>query len=111
MPIRAALSSREILQLQRTVGNRSVTQLLIPRGAHGIQTKLTVGAAHDEYEEEADEVAEQVMRMPASTFSPPASGDDPRDDKQAIRRAVERRRRHPEQALGGNDYAPGAARD
>ncbi len=84
-----ALNSREVLQLQRTVGNRSVTQLLIPRGAHGIQTKLTVGAAHDEYEEEADEVAEQVMRMPASAFSPPAGEDDPRDGKQAIRRAVE----------------------
>jgi hypothetical protein len=84
-----ALSSREVLQLQRTVGNRSVTQLLIPRGSHSIQTKLTVGPAHDEYEEEADEVAEQVMRMPASTFSPPASGDDPRDGKPAIQRTAE----------------------
>lgn len=32
----------------------------------GVRTKLTVGQAHDLYEQEADAVAEQVMRMPAS---------------------------------------------
>ena len=32
-----------------------------PQGA--IQPKLTVGAAHDPYEDEADRVAGQVMRM------------------------------------------------
>lgn len=31
-----------------------------------IQTKLTVGAPNDKYEQEADRVAEQIMRMPAS---------------------------------------------
>jgi hypothetical protein len=30
-----------------------------------VQTKLTVGAPNDEYEQEADAVADQVMRMPA----------------------------------------------
>ncbi|HHM04189.1 MAG TPA: hypothetical protein ENJ19_00410, partial [Gammaproteobacteria bacterium] len=30
------------------------------------QTKLTVGAPNDRFEQEADRVAEQVMRMPAS---------------------------------------------
>jgi len=33
----------------------------------GLQTKLTVGAPDDEYEKEADAVAERVMRMPATT--------------------------------------------
>lgn len=47
----------DILALQRTVGNRAVTRL--------IQTKLTVGPAGDQYEQEADRVAAQVMRMPA----------------------------------------------
>jgi LysM repeat protein len=32
----------------------------------GIQTKLTIGAAGDAFEQEADRVAEQVMRMPES---------------------------------------------
>ena len=42
-----------ILSLQRLVGNRAVTRL--------IQRKLTVGAAHDQYEQEADRVANQVV--------------------------------------------------
>ncbi len=33
-----------------------------------VQTKLSVGAANDEYEQEADAVADQVMRMPASSL-------------------------------------------
>ena len=43
----------DVLTLQRTVGNQAV--------AHLIQTKLTVGPAHDRYEQEADRVAEQVV--------------------------------------------------
>ena len=34
------------------------------KAAAGVQTKLTVGAVGDKYEQEADRVAEQVMRMP-----------------------------------------------
>ena len=50
-----------ILQLQRTVGNRAV-QKLIKSGA--LQAKLKIGQPNDVYEQEADRVAEQVMRMP-----------------------------------------------
>ncbi len=32
---------------------------------HNLQAKLTVGAANDSYEQEADRVAAQVMSMPA----------------------------------------------
>ncbi|MBN1937894.1 MAG: DUF4157 domain-containing protein [Anaerolineae bacterium] len=48
---------RDVLALQRTAGNRAVTGL--------IQAKLTVGAAGDQYEQEADRVAERVLNMPA----------------------------------------------
>jgi hypothetical protein len=41
-----------MLALQRAGGNRATTHL--------IQTKLTVGPAGDRYEQEADQVAEQV---------------------------------------------------
>jgi len=34
---------------------------------NAVQAKLTVGAPNDEYEQEADNVADQVMRMPAGT--------------------------------------------
>ena len=51
-------------------------------GQGGVQTKLTVGAAHDPYEEEADQIAEQVMRMTAPTFAAPAGVGAP-DDAEA----------------------------
>ena len=50
-------SSAQLLALQRSAGNRATARL--------IQTKLTVGAAGDRYEQEADRVAQQVMTMPA----------------------------------------------
>ncbi|MDX2161433.1 MAG: DUF4157 domain-containing protein [bacterium] len=49
-----------LTQLQRTIGNHAVTKML------GVQAKLTVGAADDAYEAEADQVAQQVMTMPAA---------------------------------------------
>ncbi|MCE8425218.1 MAG: DUF4157 domain-containing protein [Candidatus Methanoperedens sp.] len=50
-----------ILFLQRTIGNQAVGKL-IKSGA--LQAKLRVGQPNDIYEQEADRVAEQVMRMP-----------------------------------------------
>ena len=52
----------EILALQRRYGNRAVQRLLANRT---LQAKLTVGAANDPYEQEADRVAAQVMSAPA----------------------------------------------
>lgn len=49
-----------ILFLQRTVGNRAVESLF---RSDAIQAKLEVGRPDDIYEQEADRVAEQVMRM------------------------------------------------
>jgi hypothetical protein len=46
-----------LLNLQRIGGNQAVLRLL--------QTKLTVGAADDPYEREADRMADAVMSMPA----------------------------------------------
>ncbi len=45
--------------LQRTYGNQSVQRM-----AAGIQAKLRVGQPGDVYEQEADRVADEVMRMP-----------------------------------------------
>ncbi len=52
------MTHRDVLRLQRAAGNQAVTRLL---SRHGIQPRLTVGAAHDSYEQEADRVAQQVM--------------------------------------------------
>lgn len=48
---------RQILALQRSYGNEAVSGML--------QAKLTVGAANDSYEQEADRVAAEVVRAPA----------------------------------------------
>ena len=50
-----------ILFLQRTVGNQAV-QRLMKSGA--LQAKLRIGQPGDKYEQEADRVADEVMRMP-----------------------------------------------
>ena len=50
-----------ILFLQRTVGNQAVERL-IKSGA--LQAKLRIGQPGDKYEQEADRVADAVMRMP-----------------------------------------------
>jgi len=50
------LNPNRILFLQRTIGHRAVSRL--------IQAKLKIGRPNDRYEQEADRVAQQVMRMP-----------------------------------------------
>ena len=52
-----------VLKLQQQIGNQAVQRLLQPRH---IQAKLTIGQPNDKYEQEADRVADQVMRMPES---------------------------------------------
>jgi hypothetical protein len=47
--------------LQRAIGNQAVEGLY---RSGLIQAKLTIGAPNDIYEQEADRVADQVMRMP-----------------------------------------------
>jgi hypothetical protein len=55
-----------------------------------VQPKLTVGAAHDPSEEEADQVAEQVMRMFAPVSAAPGGGADASEpDGNSIQRAPE----------------------
>jgi hypothetical protein len=50
-----------ILFLQRTVGNQAVSRLM-KSGA--LQAKLRIGQPRDVYEQEADRVADAMMRMP-----------------------------------------------
>ncbi|MGH7792516.1 MAG: eCIS core domain-containing protein, partial [Thermodesulfobacteriota bacterium] len=51
----------QILLLQRTIGNRALEGFL---KSGVIRAKLTIGQPGDVYEQEADRVADQVMRMP-----------------------------------------------
>jgi hypothetical protein len=50
----------QIVVLQRSIGNRGVAQL---HRLGLLQAKLRIGRPNDIYEEEANRVADQVMRM------------------------------------------------
>ena len=64
-----ALTTQDsIIHLQQTIGNQEVQRLLGSKARddamkRGIQTKLKLSQPGDIYEQEADRVAEQVMRM------------------------------------------------
>lgn len=92
-----AFGQHPLLRLQRTIGNQATLRMLRTQGrmagapaaasAHAaeelssvqiqapiapvIQTKLIVNEPGDEHEQEADRVAEQVMRMAAPVHAPP----------------------------------------
>jgi len=57
----------QIALLQRSIGNQAVADLY---RSGLLQAKLKIGEPHDVYEQEADRVAEQVMRMPEPTVQP-----------------------------------------
>lgn len=56
------------------ISSLSRTRGLFDRARPLIQPKLKLGAAGDRFEREADRVADQVMRMPDTTFSRPSVG-------------------------------------
>jgi hypothetical protein len=60
IPPEGVLARPSVSRLQQMVGNRAIHRLL---RSSGIQPQLTVGPADDEYEREADRVADEVMRM------------------------------------------------
>jgi hypothetical protein len=56
-----ASSVDRILYLQRTIGNQAVSRLIRSKA---VQAKLRIGQPGDVYEQEADRVTDEVMRMP-----------------------------------------------
>lgn len=56
-----SLTANDVKHLQRTIGNRATVGLI--SSAPPIQAKLTLGPAGDAYEQEADQVADQVVRQ------------------------------------------------
>jgi hypothetical protein len=89
----SASMSASPLNLQRKLGSRLVSQLL---RSSSIQAKLTIGEPGDQYEQEADRVAEQVMRMPA----PDVQSKQPVQIQRACSRCEEKVHR---QAMDGEE--------
>jgi hypothetical protein len=65
-----------ILYFQRTIGNQAVQRLFKSKD---IQAKLRIGESNDIYEQEADRVADEVMRMPEQQVQ-----QQPEEEKDAV---------------------------
>ena len=63
--IQSEVPLHPILRLQQTIGNQAVLRLM---RAGKLQAKLAISQPGDVYEQEADRVADQVMRMPDPTI-------------------------------------------
>ncbi|MCL4504995.1 MAG: DUF4157 domain-containing protein, partial [Chloroflexi bacterium] len=107
----AGVSQPEIAALQNTLGMRAVQRMAARSARHpaagakpdprqslrrmlnnrgiAVQAKLTVGAADDPYEQEAERVAERVMRMPTPAGAA-RQADAEADETPGIRRRVQR---------------------
>lgn len=76
-----------IIHLQQTIGNQAVQRLMRYNARNdsrknGIQTKLKISQPGDMYEQEADRIAEHVMRMSApSQSNPTVTKDEKRIDR------------------------------
>ena len=67
-----SLRAQDILQLQRTIGNRATERLLSAPPA--IQAKMEVGPVNDVHEQEADRVAREVVRRTSTPQTVQESG-------------------------------------
>jgi hypothetical protein len=79
-PLNVETSS--LVDLQRVLGNQGLQRLLAQRK---IQAKLTVGAADDQYEVEADNVAKQVMS--AASVTEGVQRESPEEEEMMLKRA------------------------
>jgi hypothetical protein len=57
----------QVAVLQRSIGNQGVAQLY---RSGLLQAKLKIGELNDIYEQEADRMADRIMRMPEPTIHP-----------------------------------------
>ncbi len=77
----------DMLALQGLAGNRAVSGLLGQPHAAPVQFKMTVGAAQDAYEQEADHTADQVMRMQDTSLQREAGSEE--EDTLSLQREAE----------------------
>jgi hypothetical protein len=93
-----------VARLQRMLGNRRLAQLIQARQLTregeiiGLQRKLTVGAASDRYEQEAERVAREVMNVPdamAAASAQRAPSSAPVQNQTLQTRATEEKKAEP----------------
>lgn len=84
----------ELLQLQRQLGNQAVQRLMKSgrlqlSGSNVLQAKLTVTAAGDQYEQEADQVAKQVVSGGTEAVQRAGEEDELQMKRDVVQRAGE----------------------
>ncbi len=104
-------------KIGETQGNRHLQRVMTSLKDTPVQTKLSVSEPGDEYELEADQVAEQVMKMPAPATPPPpptdgddGAGEDPRNHNRpaSLNRYVQRTAAmRSSDGIGGNEVDAG----
>jgi len=92
-PLATQARAHPILRLQQSIGNQAVQRLLRSRT---IQARLNISQPGDAFEQEADRVAEKVMRMPApavqrSCASCAAAVHPAESAKQKPKKSIQRR--------------------
>jgi hypothetical protein len=85
------VENNSLVDLQRVIGNQGLQRML---AQNKIQAKLTVGAADDVYEQEADRVAKDVMSNASTAESVQRAA--PEEDELARKRADIQREAMPE---------------
>jgi hypothetical protein len=70
--------------------SHDISRVPVRQGRPLVQAKLTVGAPGDKYEQEADRVADQVMRMPAPEAVPETTAHQPQRLQQTNEDEVQR---------------------
>jgi len=88
------LENADLVDLQRIIGNQGVQRMFTQDNAPNppatfIQTKLAVGPADDQYEREADSVANQVMSMPDTTQRQPEEEEPVQTKRDYLQRQEE----------------------
>jgi Domain of unknown function (DUF4157) len=77
-PGTSQVASHLLLDVQRAAGNQAVTGLIHGLSAsparQALQAKLTVSQSYDSHEQEADRIADRVMRMPKTPPGPDMPG-------------------------------------
>ena len=92
---RSSVPANSLLELQRSIGNQAIQRLT---RSPFIQAKLQISAPEDESEQEADRVADNVMRMPegeivapkAKAPVPVAVREDDEEEKSLVQRTCDK---------------------
>ncbi len=104
---------QQVARLHSMYGNQAVLRMLSP-SAPTIQTKLTVNRPGDPFEQEADRVADQVMRMTAPTMVQrtwSACQDEDKVQRKCTECEEEEKKTELQETTAGPQFAPPSVHD